>query len=60
MYVAVGMDAESDDLQGCNGRKLLLQFRHFRHPWRSYVAVGMDAESDDLQGCNGRKMLLQF
>ncbi len=25
----------SGDVSGCTGRKLLLRFRHFHHPWRS-------------------------
>ncbi len=33
-------EGRSGDLQGWSGRKLLLHFLHFRHPWRSYAARG--------------------
>jgi hypothetical protein len=30
---------------GCTDRYLLLQYLHFRHPWRSYAAVPWMAKS---------------
>ncbi len=41
-------DAKADGLR----RKMLLHFRHFRHPWRSCGEAHDYMDTGRLQGCN--------